>query len=355
MSQFIDLEANEKRNDSSTTSTKEKKTYIQGRYWLLTVPEEKFTPHLPKECCYIIGQLEEGKERQHQPNCDSNYESGGGQAGTGKCNCNAQGYRHWQMVVCFNKKVRPSTVIKTFGKYHHELTRSDAAEKYCEKNDTFIEGTRFEFGKKPMNRNSGKDWANIRKLAVEGKLDEIDDQVFVCHYGSLKKIALDHIKAQPGEREIIVYWGETEAGKSTRAWAEAGWDAYPKDPNTKTWDAYRGEPNVVMEEFRGKIDISHVLRWFDKFPVIADVKYSACALRHKKMWITSNLHPKDWYPELDEETKNALLRRLTICKMSKLKKFDDRHCDDKGKRKMDVTSTSYDLFVESELKKLKSE
>lgn len=29
-------------------------------------------------------------------------------------------------------------------------------------------------------------------------------------------------------------------------------------------------------------------------------------------WITCNLHPFNWYPDLDEETRNALLRRLQI-------------------------------------------
>lgn len=29
-------------------------------------------------------------------------------------------------------------------------------------------------------------------------------------------------------------------------------------------------------------------------------------------WITSNLAPKDWYPELDAESLAALLRRLTV-------------------------------------------
>jgi hypothetical protein len=29
-------------------------------------------------------------------------------------------------------------------------------------------------------------------------------------------------------------------------------------------------------------------------------------------WITSNLHPRDWYPECDESTRLALERRLNI-------------------------------------------
>lgn len=114
------------------------------------------------------------------------------------------------------------------------------------------------------------------------------------------------------EREVVVYWGVTGSGKSHRAWQEAGLDAYPKTPTTKFWDGYQGQKHVVIDEFRGAVDISHVLRWFDKYPVIAEVKCSSVVIKAEKIWITSNLHPKDWYPNLDEETKQALLRRLKI-------------------------------------------
>jgi len=114
------------------------------------------------------------------------------------------------------------------------------------------------------------------------------------------------------EREIVCYWGTTGMGKSRRAWEEAGLNAYPKDPRSKFWDGYRGQEHVVFDEFRGGIDISHVLRWFDRYPVIVEVKGSSTVLKAKKIWITSNLHPNDWYPELDQETKSALIRRLTI-------------------------------------------
>lgn len=50
----------------------------------------------------------------------------------------------------------------------------------------------------------------------------------------------------------------------------------------------------------------------DDYPIIIENKGGAVVLRAKKIWITSNLHPKDWFPELDEETLSALLRRLHV-------------------------------------------
>ena len=92
-------------------------------------------------------------------------------------------------------------------------------------------------------------------------------------------------------------------------------DSYPKDPRTKFWDGYQGQEHVVVDEFRGAIDISHLLRWLDRYPVIVEVKGSSAVLKASTIWITSNLHPKDWYFGLDELTLAALLRRMEIIEL----------------------------------------
>lgn len=172
--------------------------------------------------------------------------------------------------------------------------------------------SRFELGAKPIQRNNPKDWEAIRNSAKRGQLDDIPADVYVRSYNSLKRIATDHLEPCAIEREVTVYWGPTGVGKSRRAWEEAGLDAYPKDPNTKFWDGYQSHKHIVMDEFRGRIDISHMLRWLDRYPTIVEIKGGATALRAEKIWITSNLDPREWYPTLDDSTKEALLRRLNI-------------------------------------------
>jgi len=65
------------------------------------------------------------------------------------------------------------------------------------------------------------------------------------------------------------------------------------DPRSKFWDAYSGHEHVVIDEFRGGIDISHMLRWLDRYPVLVEVKGSSVCLKAGVIWITSNLHPRD--------------------------------------------------------------
>lgn len=258
----------------------------QGLYWLLTIPHADFTPYLPPTCAYIRGQLELSNETQ---------------------------YLHWQILVAFNSKVRLAAVKKSFGqRCHAELAKSQAARDYVWKDDTRVEGTQFELGEFKLRRNVATDWESVRRKAREGELDGIDANIYVQHYHALKRIAADHMQPVAVQRRIRVYWGITGAGKSRRAWDEAGLGAYPKDPRSKFWDGYRGHERVVMDEFRGGIDISHMLRWCDRYPVIVEVKGSSVPLIATDIWITSNLHPNDWYPELDPETKAALLRRLEV-------------------------------------------
>lgn len=218
---------------------------------------------------------------------------------------------HWQLFVGFRKAQRLSGVRKLFGNHHAEPTRSEAAEQYVWKEETRVEGTQFELGQR-MRRNVDKDWDKIRSDAISGRLDDVPSDVYIRCYNSLKRIVADHLQPIEMERVVLVFFGRTGSGKSRRAWQEASLQAYPKDPRSKFWDGYRGQENVVLDEFRGGIDISHVLRWFDRYPVVVEVKGSSTVLCARRIWITSNIHPREWYPGLDESTVQALLRRLVI-------------------------------------------
>lgn len=222
------------------------------------------------------------------------------------------GFEHWQIVVGFKKPIRLRGVRELFGNYHAEPSKSDAADEYVWKEETRVEGTQFLLGKKAFQRGSSKDWDQIAELAKAGQFDEIPSDILIRHYGNLRRISSDYSKPIPMEREVKVYWGATGTGKSRRAWDEAGFEAYPKDPRTKFWDGYRGQENVVIDEFRGSIDIAHLLRWLDRYPVIVEIKCSSVVLSAKKIWITTNLAPIEWFPFCDEKTVAALMRRLIV-------------------------------------------
>jgi hypothetical protein len=257
----------------------------QGLYWILTIPENEFEPHLPEECVYIKGQREQGSNT---------------------------GYLHWQVLAVLRRKGSLSTIKGIFGKSTHgELSRSSASNEYVWKEDTRI-GDQFEFGTLPIKRNDAKDWERIWEQAVLGDINGIPADVRLQHYRTLRTIRADFSIPLPMVRECFVFCGATGTGKSRRAWSEAGMGAYPKDPRTKFWDGYRDQESVVIDEFRGAIDISHLLRWLDRYPCLVEIKGSSTCLVAQKIWITSNLHPDFWWPMLDTETLDAFKRRVQI-------------------------------------------
>lgn len=107
----------------------------QGIWWMLTIPQLGFVPHLPGNCQYICGQLEIGEETN---------------------------YVHWQVVCAFKSKQSINGVKRVFGEsIHAELTRTEAALGYVWKEETAVPDTRFEFGAKPIRRNSTTDWEHV--------------------------------------------------------------------------------------------------------------------------------------------------------------------------------------------------
>lgn len=257
----------------------------QGILWMCTAPHHRFTPYLPCECKWIRGQLE----------------------------CGDGGYLHWQFIVGLRNKGSLSTLQRLFGtELHYELSRSSAASEYVWKEDTRVEGTQFELGCQPVDPSQPTDWDMVWENAAVGNFATIPSGIRVRSYHALRSIRADYARTEAMARTCFVFWGATGTGKSHRAWEEAGVSAYSKDPRSKFWCGYGGETEVVIDEFRGGIDISHLLRWTDQYPVRVELKGSAVSLRAQKIWITSNLDPRSWYPDLDEETVSALMRRLIV-------------------------------------------
>jgi hypothetical protein len=222
------------------------------------------------------------------------------------------GFEHWQFVVSFAQKISLSKLRRILpGTGHYERTRSTAAADYCNKPETRI-GEPFQFGTKSFQRNSVTDWDAVRAAAIANKLSEIPSDIFIRYYGALRSIAADFSEPVGIEKHVQVYYGPTGTGKSRRAFAEAGLGCYFKDPRSKFWCGYKAEENVIVDEFRGAIDISHILRWTDRYPVRVEVKGSSKPLAACRIWFTSNLHPKFWYPDLDADTYAALERRINI-------------------------------------------
>lgn len=267
---------------------------IQGRYWLLTIFADDWTPALVTDCTWLIGQKEQ---------------------------CPTTNRQHWQVVAHFNKRRTIRQVQNLFPNNPHvELSNGPAANEYVHKDDTYVEGTRFELGSKPLSRNSRTDWDAVRRFAQNGQFDEIPSDVYIRYRGNLRAIHIESTRP-PFRNDIVVkvYYGPPGTGKTTRAIQEAeatGEPYYIKNSRTKWWDGYQGELNVIFDEFSGdSIDVDYCKRWWDKFPCLVEVKGGTVVLRATRIWITSNIHPDFWFRQVDEVHRLAIKRRISVIEL----------------------------------------
>ena len=207
-------------------------------YWLLTLNHHEFVPFKHEEVQYIRGQVERGQQSD---------------------------YLHWQLFVVFTKQVRLGTVKRLFGKsVHAETARSEAAFDYVWKDDTAVEGPGSSWACercKEIVVRIGPGSLNLRKKATSKKSRQTWWCEIITNSSGLGWTMLDLLHDKfPSE-----FLSDLPAQEKSCCMGEAGLDAYPKDPLSKFWDGYSGQESVVIDEFRGVVSISHLLRWLDRY------------------------------------------------------------------------------------------
>lgn len=225
-----------------------------------------------------------------------------------------EGTPHLQGYIHFTIQRPLSFVKKISARAHWEIAKGDALQnfEYCSKENDFV-----EVGKRPMTAKERgqtqiQKWNAIKASARQGKLDEIDAQVYVTHYSSLLKIAKDHAPMPDDAIGTtgVWYWGESGTGKSRAARSENP-GAYLKMCN-KWWDGYQGEQVVIIEDFDKNHGVLgyHLKIWADRYAFPAEIKGGKINIRPLKIIVTSNYHPESIWE--CSNTLEPILRRFEI-------------------------------------------
>lgn len=259
---------------------------MQANWYILTIPANDWNP--PSECPtgidYIKGQKEIGES----------------------------GYEHWQLVAHYNKKVRLRGAKTAWPNTSHlEPTRSERALEYVWKEETRVEGTQFEIGRKPINKKKIADWDEVWEHAKKGKIEEIPADIRIRNYSVLRRIEKDYMKPPDNLEAVcgIWYYGIPGAGKSHKA-RERYPDAYLK-PCNKWWDGYQNEENVLIDDLdkNHKVLGHHLKIWADRYAFIGESKGTSVAIRPKNIVVTSNYSIDEIFGE-DQMLCKALKRRF---------------------------------------------
>lgn len=205
---------------------------------------------------------------------------------------------------------------------HLEIAKGTPEENknYCTKVESRVNGP-FEFGDCPtgdVKTDMVRAWEMFRDAGGKITAELVKRYLnYATLYGKKWKEMYEDLKYENWIQregylppEVIVLWGVTGTGKSRRALDDGAMSIHAN----LAWPfaEYRGQKTVVFDDYRGEFPIGYFLKLIDGHPITVPLMY----VGNKpwvptKIYITSNKHPKDWYPKIDEASYKALCRRFT--------------------------------------------
>ena len=220
------------------------------------------------------------------------------------------GTPHLQGYLELSAKLRLGGVRKLsgLGRAHFELRKGtqEQAIEYCRK-----EGRFFDFGERMVSKQGQRNDLQ----AIQEKLDEgaSDEDIAANHFGQWVRYrksftAYRELKRPKTLRDVSVYfiWGAAGTGKTRFVFEREPSLWISSDPTLQWFDGYSGEEAVLLDDYRGEATTSFILRVLDRYPLKVPVKGSFTQWLPLRIYITSNMDPKDFHTDASE----AFRRRI---------------------------------------------
>ncbi len=173
-----------------------------------------------------------------------------------------------------------------------------------------------QYGDRRRQGSRKSTYKNIAQAIQDGEeLKDLQEEFPGLFLQNKEKINDFYIK-QLGKRDwsmqVDIFYGKTGTGKTYMAHLQNP-DAYPVPWPTGGrwwWPEYCGQHTCIMDEFRHQIKMDVMLKMLDRYSWYLERKNGNMHFVSKKIVITTNVDPKDWYPNLTSETKEPLRRRI---------------------------------------------
>lgn len=282
----------------------------RAKFWCFTINNPSpcemhlFPDGIPDSIGYLVYQIEKGEQET----------------------THAQGYVQFKAQTRFNtvKKISFKTTegadVFPFARAHIEVSRGTPAEAsaYYKKTDTRVSGP-FEMGKMTEGQGKRTDLAEAAtKLMDTGNVRDIDPSLLMKYGSNCFKIAALAVPPYRPNLKVICLEDTTGIGKSFAAHTCYPGCYKPFYGNSGIWfDGYAGEKVLLIEEFKGQVQLQKMLQLLDPYPLRVECKGGSIPARFELIILTTNTPPADWYPDKigqvtrDPERK-ALERRLGV-------------------------------------------
>lgn len=225
---------------------------------------------------------------------------------------------HYQGYVQFLTRKRMTAVKRLFGvRVHCERSRGtpEQASGYCKKDDSRVDlGESAEWG--TIFIPSKDKLVHALEAIREGALPSAVMEDYPCAYVQHRDGILDYSLARMGVRdwpmEVDVFVGPTGSGKSATAALENPGAYYVPWPTGGRWwwPAYEGQHCCIMDEFRMQIKMDVMLKLLDRYPMKLEAKGRSFDFVSRKIVLTTNIDPRDWYGGVLMSKKGPLQRRI---------------------------------------------
>lgn len=226
------------------------------------------------------------------------------------------GTRHLQGYIELSRRWRLTQIKRLLGRRAHIEARrgtSQEADEYCKKDDThpFIYGTlsiprqgnRSDLSALQESLRNGR---NLRFIAEEHFGQFLRYQRGITAYRLINSIQ------RTWQTQVIVYWGATGTGKTSAVHENLpSLDSLYTHVGNNWFDGYDGQPIVLFDDFSGAdFKLPYLLKLLDRYPMKVPIKGGFVEWAPYEIYITSNLDPKDWFPNAHAEHVAALFRRI---------------------------------------------
>ena len=112
---------------------------------------------------------------------------------------------------------------------------------------------------------------------------------------------------------VTLLHGPTGIGKTRYVFSKYP-ELYRKPPEHTWFDAYDYQQVTLLDDFAGsasKMSLVFLLQLLDRYPVKVPTKGGHVSFVSEFIYITTNIHPRDWYDyDRREEQYKALARRI---------------------------------------------
>lgn len=220
-------------------------------------------------------------------------------------------------------------VRRRYGELRTKKRYPDQARKYCRKPETRDPANiSFEIGEFKAPHRKRTDWDNIKEMirngatysellmeypAVSRYKNTIYDLIRIINPGALRKKQKTH---------LYVLCGETDTGKSTMA-RRMTTDLFPDEApafytlghvsrNDIWFDGYDPfkHKRIIIDNFDSHIPMHYLRYLFQEQDARVKYKGGLIPFAADEIVITSNLHPKEWYPNIRDPSERAAFYRL---------------------------------------------